>query len=140
MATVFDVLEGAKGSRLRFSTDMELVLAVQAGLPARSVQRIATDLALPPGVVDSIVSRRTLERRVKENMSLTTEESDRLVRVVRIMVRAMETFGGRDAAMEWMNSPNRAMEGRTPLSIINTDPGVELIGTILGRIEHGVFS
>jgi putative toxin-antitoxin system antitoxin component (TIGR02293 family) len=123
-----------------YDYDMELVAAVQKGLPAAIVSRAAETFELPASVINSIVSRRTLERRIKDKTRLTPEESDRLIRVVRIMARAIETFGDQKVAIEWMNAPNRAMEGRTPLSIINTDPGIAVVQRILGRIEHGIFS
>ncbi len=58
----------------------------------------------------------------------------------RIMERVVEVFGDRDVAMAWMNTPNRAMEGCTPLLLIENDPGIEMVERILGRIEHGLFS
>jgi putative toxin-antitoxin system antitoxin component (TIGR02293 family) len=145
-AVMWDILKDMLSSKhlgvpnREYDNDMNLVLAIQEGLPALSVQRAAKILGLPTSIIDSIVSRRTLERRLKGNLPLSPEESDRLVRVVRIMARAIETFGDRDVAIQWMNAPNRAMGGHAPLSVINTDPGVEIVQRILGRIEHGVYS
>lgn len=140
---LLNISAGAKGRRRPHRGDdyeMDLVAAVQQGLPAQSVWSVADRVGLPTSVLYSVVPRRTFERRRSAGALLTTDESDRLLRVIRVMERAIETFGDRTVAIEWMGSPNRAMGGRTPLSVVNTDPGVAIVQRILGRIEHGVFS
>lgn len=43
-------------------------------------------------------------------------------------------------AHRWLRKPNRALGGRTPLSLLDTAPGAELVSDVLVRIEHGSFS
>jgi len=45
-----------------------------------------------------------------------------------------------DAALDWLKSPNAALAGTTPLSLLDTDIGAESVLDTLGRIEHGVFA
>lgn len=127
----------AKESR---ATDLDIINSIQAGLPAKVVQEAAQWLELPTTTVELIIPRRTLERRLKADKPLSIEESDKLVRLIQTIARAMEVFGDQETALRWMKAPNRAMGGRTPFSVVNTSPGVELIKDILGRIEHGVYS
>ena len=49
-------------------------------------------------------------------------------------------FDEREAAIDWLKQPNRALQGETPLSVLDTDIGSEMVTDLLGRIEHGVFS
>ena len=44
-----------------------------------------------------------------------------------------------DAALDWVKSPNAALAGATPLSLLDIDMGAESVLDTLGRIEHGVF-
>ena len=85
------------------------------------------------------ISERTLTRRKKEG-ALNSEESAKLVRLARVVVRAEETFEDFDTAVDWLKSPNAALSGALPLSLLDTDIGAESVIDSLGRIEHGVFA
>ena len=84
--------------------------------------------------------QRTVSRRLKEHKKLTTEESDRLYRALEIMRSAVETFGDPDLAAKWLKEPNPAIGGVTPLSLLDTQPGRDQVATLLGRIEHGIYT
>lgn len=53
---------------------------------------------------------------------------------------ARKTFGSAQKAHAWLNRPNRALGERMPLSLLTNQAGVERVRTLLGRIEHGVYS
>jgi putative toxin-antitoxin system antitoxin component (TIGR02293 family) len=95
-----------------------------------SQAELATALSIPD---------RTLARRKKEGM-FNSEESAKLVRLARVAKRAEEVFEGLDVALDWLKSPNAALAGVTPLSLLDTDVGAESVLDTLGRIEHGVFA
>jgi putative toxin-antitoxin system antitoxin component (TIGR02293 family) len=82
---------------------------------------------------------RTLARRQKQ-ARLTADESDRLIRVARVMAHAVQVLGSRDKAARWLRTANRALNGTAPLSLLDTDVGTEQVSEILGRIEHGIYS
>jgi putative toxin-antitoxin system antitoxin component (TIGR02293 family) len=62
-----------------------------------------------------IVSRRTLVHRKIRHESLTHDESDRAVRIARIMSLAEEVFGDDVKAAGWLRKAKTRFEGRTPL-------------------------
>jgi putative toxin-antitoxin system antitoxin component (TIGR02293 family) len=82
---------------------------------------------------------RTMARRQKQ-ARLTADESDRLIRVARVMANAKRVLGSRDKAAHWLRTANRALDGAAPLSLLDTDIGAEQVSEILGRIEHGIYS
>lgn len=82
---------------------------------------------------------RTLTRR-KAERRLRPEESDRLVRLARILAQAVDVLGSTEKASQWLQRPNRALGGETPLSLLDTDLGSRQVEEVLGRIEHGVYS
>jgi putative toxin-antitoxin system antitoxin component (TIGR02293 family) len=86
------------------------------------------------------ISDRTLSRRLASGSKLSAEESDRTMRVARVMAKATDTFGNAEKAAHWLKTPNRVMEGETPLSLLDTDAGVKWVETILGRIDYGLYS
>lgn len=71
---------------------------------------------------------------------LTAEESDRVVRLARIIAQAKETLGDTAKASHWLQTPNRALEGDTPFERLDTDAGVRSVEQVLGRIAYGVYS
>ena len=85
------------------------------------------------------ISDRTLARR-REQKIFSKSESDRLYRVARIAARAEEVLGASQNAARWLKEPMSVLGGETPLSLLDTDEGTQMVGNILGRIEHGVFS
>jgi putative toxin-antitoxin system antitoxin component (TIGR02293 family) len=110
---------------------------------------------LPAGVVDAAVRsvgmaqaelaqaldipERTLARRKREGV-LNRDESAKLVRLARVVERAVEVFEDEHTALDWLKAVNGALGGATPVSLLDTDLGASAVLDTLGRIEHGVFA
>lgn len=73
-------------------------------------------------------------------MVLSPHESERLFRVARVAARSGEIFGDLGGGVDWLKSPNSALDGNTPLSLLDTCVGADCVMDTLGRIEHGVFA
>ena len=54
--------------------------------------------------------------------------------------RAAEVLGTKEKADLWLEAPNRALGGATPLSQLHTGAGADAVEAVLTRIEHGIFS
>jgi putative toxin-antitoxin system antitoxin component (TIGR02293 family) len=93
-------------------------------------EEISSTLDLPP---------RTLARR-KQERRLRRDESDRLFRLVRIAAQTSAVLGSEEKAARWLHTPNRALGGKPPLGLLDTDLGSRQVEEVLGRIEHGVYS
>jgi len=81
---------------------------------------------------------RTLARR-KAAGRLDPHESERVVRLAEVAAWAGEIFG-EEGARQWLEEPNRALGGATPMTMLDTDVGADAVRDVLGRIEYGVFS
>jgi putative toxin-antitoxin system antitoxin component (TIGR02293 family) len=68
------------------------------------------------------------------------DETDRLSRLAGVAARAAEVLGSTEKAAHWLQRPNRALGGRVPLELLDTDAGTQQVAEVLGRIEHGVYS
>ena len=86
------------------------------------------------------VPMRTLHRRQARRERLKRDESERLLRFMRIEARARQIFGRAERVREWMFSDNVALGGCSPFAFAETEPGAREVEKVLGRIEHGVFS
>ena len=71
---------------------------------------------------------------------LTPTESDVVVRTARIMARATAVLGDKKKAVHWLNSPNKALGGKVPISLLDTVAGEHEVEALLDRIEYGVYS
>lgn len=64
------------------------------------------------------------------------KESDYLV----ALHVASHLFGGDEQkAVAWLNKPARAFGGKTPVQVLESEDGVEMITTLVGQIQHGVI-
>ncbi|SCZ66496.1 type II RES/Xre toxin-antitoxin system antitoxin [Thiohalomonas denitrificans] len=120
----------------------DLVTLVRQGLPLSSVEKIQKTLKfrdVKPVLELMGISVRTYQRRQKEQKHLDSIESDRLYRIAKVETRAAEVFDDEDVAIDWLKSPNRAL-GATPISLLDTEAGQEMVERVLTRIEHGVYS
>lgn len=73
-------------------------------------------------------------------ITLTAEQSDRLMRVARMVEATEKTFGGNDRARLWLQRPTTALAGERPLDLLDTDDGAREVEILLGRIAHGIAS
>lgn len=134
------LLGGAKTFRLRPATLLGLHEAAEHRFPLPVFDALMANLQASRKTMlfTLAVSPRTLTRRREEGV-LSAEESDRALRVARVAATAEEVLGGRDAAVDWLQQPNRALGGRVPLDLLRTDAGAALVTDVLGRLEHGVL-
>jgi putative toxin-antitoxin system antitoxin component (TIGR02293 family) len=142
VSAIAEVLGGRKSFRKHVETSFDLVQVTRAGLPVGTIDTIASELATPRVAVAKIlgISERTLSRRATAHERLTAEESDRAVRLARVLALAKETLGDREKAGRWLQTPNRALDGERPFDRLDTDAGVRSVEQILGRIAYGVYS
>ena len=84
-----------------------------------------------------IIPARTLRHREARHESLSTEESDRLVRLTRIQAMAEDVFGDVENANIWLRQPLGILDGKSPLDVARTDAGARLIEQFLGKLDWG---
>ena len=117
----------------------DLLASLEEGLPATLLDELQERLALAPDEIASFlgVSTRTLERR-REKGTLTSAESERLYRIVRLFRRATEVFETEEEARRWLKRPQMRLGEQVPLDIARLEPGAREAERLLGRIEHGI--
>ena len=141
VAAVATALGGIPSLGTRAVSEFDLADAAMAGLaPESATNLVQSGLLTADELYELVIPRRTLDRRVEAKQALTVAESDRLLRAARVIVRAGEALGSTAKAAEWLRASNRALRGRTPMSMLETDLGARMVERTLGRIEHGVHS
>ena len=125
---------------LRNYEPLRIAATVEKGLAYSTLLRLERNSTLPAATIaeSAQISPRTLARR-KKSGKLEPDESDRLVRVSRIIARAMELFEGDTAATRvWLSSRQAALGGAVPLEFAKTDVGAREVDNLIGRLEHGI--
>jgi putative toxin-antitoxin system antitoxin component (TIGR02293 family) len=116
-----------------------LLTAIEEGLPASLLDETEERLGLTPDEMAALlgISPRTLERR-RQKGALTSVESERLYRIVRLFQEATRVFEGKEEARTWLKRPQMRLGGQVPLEIARLEPGAREAERLLGRIEHGI--
>jgi len=116
---------------------IDLARAVREGFPVEVIDNMRASGRLTVGEVHRVIApARTLAHRRKQGR-LNQEQSERALRVAEVLARAEQVFG-REKAHRWLRRPTAALEGETPLDLLDTQPGAEAVLNLLGRIDHGI--
>jgi putative toxin-antitoxin system antitoxin component (TIGR02293 family) len=133
---------GGKGVlKERHATYETIIDKARAGLPYATFEAIAARFEIPQEVLTRVLHLppRTLARR-KKSRRLSAAESDRLLRLARVVAQAEEVFGSPERAGAWLRGTVRALGERRPLDLLDTDLGAQQVERVLGRVEHGLHS
>jgi len=149
LSTLLEMIAAGTESELSFAlllglpTDAAAVRnAVDAGLEYNAWERLLRNTGLDREALRATlqIPARTLSRR-KSKGRFSPTESDRIVRIVRLIGDAIILFEGDvDAARTWLTSPNRGLGGATPLRFAATDLGARDVERLIGRLEYGIPS
>lgn len=118
-----------------------LVSAVRGGIPTSRFDALKELVGVPTAELAEVVgiTPSTLSRRRKRG-GFNKGESERILRIARIALRAVEVLDGPDNARKWLTEPARALGGEKPLQFADTEPGAREVERLLIRLEHGVYS
>jgi len=141
-AEIVEVLGGRKTFKRAVKGTDDLAQLVRSGLPASTVALLAATLAVERAQMAERLNipSRTLSRRLKMKSRLTHDESDRILRMARVVALAREVLGSDEKASHWMSNPNRVLGGRKPFDELDTEPGVRSVEEVLYRIAYGIYS
>jgi putative toxin-antitoxin system antitoxin component (TIGR02293 family) len=127
---------------LKAASALDLIGHVERGLTFNSVEQLRQKMGIPMKAMAELlqIKSRTLLRR-REEGRLHADESDRLLRALRLFSRTVDLFEGNEAAARrWLLAPQRALGGAVPLEIARSEVGAREVEQIIGRLEHGVFT
>jgi putative toxin-antitoxin system antitoxin component (TIGR02293 family) len=124
------------------ANEIELAEMAREGLPSATLSRLSGALGWTrAALIDQLgIARRTVARRLTRKEPLSTSESERVLRLARVLARAIEVFESRDAAKQWLQEPSMALGERKPIDLLATDIGTEVVLNELGKIDHGFFA
>jgi putative toxin-antitoxin system antitoxin component (TIGR02293 family) len=120
----------------------ELIREIERGLAFKSLRTLEALSGVDALAIASVIGipERTLARR-KTAGRLSPHESERLFRISTVFEKAVELFEGDvPTAVSWLTAPKAALGNHSPLAYSRTEVGAREVESLIGRIEHGVFS
>jgi len=121
---------------------IKLVQMLNKGLPVSILDDIHkwTEMSRADILRVTGINERNVARRKSAGQTLTPEESERIARLVRVVDAAVQFFGSKKRAWEWLQNPVRGLGNVAPISLIATESGALEVTDLIGRLEHGVFA
>ena len=120
-------------------SEAEILRIVERRLTPAVIKRLIS-LGLERGEIDAvIIPQRTLQHRRSRREKLTVDESDRVLRAIRVLSLAEAIYGSRERALAWLRKPHPRLDDRVPLSLLKTDTGSRMVEELLVQIDEGMF-
>ncbi|WP_259780682.1 type II RES/Xre toxin-antitoxin system antitoxin [Aestuariispira ectoiniformans] len=118
---------------------LELLEKLENGLELDLVEATAKSLGVETRdfATFGVMPRRTLSHSTAKGR-FSAEQSQRIARFFRIMVRATDTFGDTERAERWLKRPSRPLRDHAPFELLDSEEGARLIEDLLDRIDHGL--
>jgi putative toxin-antitoxin system antitoxin component (TIGR02293 family) len=114
---------------------------VEAGVPVATMARFVTASGMQlKDLYEVVIPARTLKHRKARKEPLTSDESDKLVRLIRVYDQAVRVLGEKEKALFWLSEPKKRFEDRTPIQMLRTDLGGRMVEEMLGQIYYGMFA
>jgi putative toxin-antitoxin system antitoxin component (TIGR02293 family) len=121
-------------------SEQQMVSLIESHLPLETLSRLEQHGLSRDEVFSLIINPRTLKHRRSKRQALSLEESERAVRVSRILATAQATLGNDKVALDWLRKPKRRFDGRTPMQMLSTETGGRLVEQMLLQIDEGMFA
>ncbi len=119
---------------------LDMAEIAEKGLPTDSIAYLKEKGLTFSEVSEIVISPRTLKHRKARGEQLSVEETDRMLRVARIILLADQVFGNHEKALTWLRQVDERINDRTPLSMLHTESGGRLVENLLWQIDEGVYS
>lgn len=143
--TVEEILGGSTVLHHRLERPMDAHKLLKDGIPANALRFMVSHVNLLQNEKNFTIalgmSARTFQRKKSDDAKkLSREQSGRAWKFAEVLAKAIEVFGSQDDAEEWLQKPALALDGRTPVELLETTAGAEMVETLLTRIDYGVYT
>jgi putative toxin-antitoxin system antitoxin component (TIGR02293 family) len=135
--SVFRKLGGHRGLGAEISSEADLARIVDRGIRVGVLTHVLRAGFSKQEIERFVIPARTWRHRRTKKALLSTEESDRVVRLARIQAVAEDVFADVAKANQWLREGLGILDGKSPLEVARTESGARLIEQILAKIDWG---
>jgi putative toxin-antitoxin system antitoxin component (TIGR02293 family) len=120
---------------------LEVLAQVRNGLPAAMFEQVASTLGLSASTLAAKlgIARRTVTRKRGNGAPLSSETSEKLLRVARVRNLGRTLFTTDEAVSEWLSKPDVGLDNMAPLDLLDTDLGAREVENLLRALAYGHF-
>jgi putative toxin-antitoxin system antitoxin component (TIGR02293 family) len=120
---------------------LEILTQVRNGLPAAMFEQVASTLGLSTSALAAKlgIARRTVTRKRGNGAPLSSETSEKLLRVARVRNLGRTLFTTDEAVSEWLSKPDASLGNMAPLDLLDTDLGAREVENLLRALAYGHF-
>jgi putative toxin-antitoxin system antitoxin component (TIGR02293 family) len=138
IAAVYEKLGGRQVLGAEVASEADMAEIVEHRIPLKALAHVRRSGSFSEGELQQlIIPARTRRHRQEKKLPLTVEESDRLVRIMRIVALAEDVFGDAAKAGLWLRQSLGELNGKTPLDVARTEAGARVVEQILAKIDWG---
>ncbi|MDZ7360595.1 MAG: DUF2384 domain-containing protein [candidate division KSB1 bacterium] len=141
MYTLEKVLGGKKVLRKSIESRMDLIELSNQGLTKDALVNLAKYFSYSIGQMAQLLS--VTERTIMNYSSkkpFNRIVSEQILQIAEVAAKGSEVFEEREKFLAWMKHPNKALDNKIPMSLLNSKFGADMVLDELGRLEYGVFS
>lgn len=130
----------SKNISLLVKNPLEALRAAREGISPRQVENFIrlNDLVLEPVLESLDISRSSYFQKKSKSQVLSTEVSEKFLRLARIMGIAKRVLG-EDSVKQWLKQPVPSLGNECPFDLLDTEIGSNLVEQAILQIEHGIY-
>lgn len=131
----------AKKSQKKFGSEFEIIEFIREGLPKQTVHSVLQNTTISLTQLSWILHISTKQlKRYADDDRLSSEQSNFLYEFSRLYIRAMDVLGDKSTADNWLHRSNTALNGKSPIEMLDTIEGFRMVNDLISQIEYGFFS
>lgn len=123
-----------------WSTKLERVAAIRAGIPYKSIDTLSKRLNNPVKSVLALIGipQTTYNKKKNEHLLLDSRDSELLILINELLDYGLEVFNHEEEKFHrWLKKPNPSIGGYSPESMLDTVTGINEVKFSLNRLEFG---
>jgi putative toxin-antitoxin system antitoxin component (TIGR02293 family) len=143
--TIFDLMGGNEVLEQAVDSDLDWHEMIKVGLPTGSLHFMTEKVGLLSDernfkIAFGMSSRTSQRKKAGAVERLSPQQSGRAWKFAEVLAKATDVFGSQDKAEAWMTQPAMALDRKTPLELLDTAAGQEMVDDLLTRLDYGVYT
>jgi putative toxin-antitoxin system antitoxin component (TIGR02293 family) len=138
---MIEVLGGERTFHRSLRNRIDLIELGKIGLKKAALLHLADYLDLTLSQMAELlpITERTIQR-YSDDQHFSPSVSEHILQIAICTAVGIKVFEDKGKFLAWLRHPNRALGQQTPMSLLSSRFGSEMVLDVLGRFEYGVFS
>lgn len=117
----------------------DLAKLARERIPVEVIDRLS-NFGLDAHELSFIIHRRTLTHRRQRHERLSIDESDKAIRLAKILAQATTCFSNREKAIRWLRRAQQRFGGTSAFEFLGSEHGARVVEEAIEQISEGYFA